>query len=112
MRIVSFMLALLPLSALADDAWLRVANDAAIEQALSGRTVVYDEYTMQTFGSGGDTQYITERAASGRWVARDGQYCSVWPPSDEWACYDIQLSGDRIRFVARDNSISEGVFQK
>lgn len=111
MRFAVILIALLPASAWAED-WVRLLNDAAVEQAIAGRTVVYDEYTLQQFGAAGDTQFITERASSGRWAARGGQYCSVWPPSDVWTCYDLQLNGDRIRFIASDRSVSEGVFQQ
>lgn len=110
MRIVWFLVLLAPLSAAAEESWLRLMNDAAIEQALAGRTVVYDAYTMQTFAASGATQYITERAASGLWDVRSGQYCVVWPPSEDWACFDVQISDQRIRFIATDDSVSEGVF--
>ena len=93
------------------DGWERVLSDEGITEALAGRTVVYDEYTLQHFGTAGDTVFVTERAANGRWAARAGQYCSVWPPSDVWTCYDFQVNGQRVRFISSDRSISEGSYQ-
>jgi hypothetical protein len=37
-------------------------------------------------------------------------YCSVWPPSDRWDCYDIARSarGLDIRFTGDDGSVTVG----
>jgi len=92
--------------------WEPVTKDQVIFDALADSTVVYDAYTLQHFRADGYTQYVTERASDGRWAARDGQYCSQWPPSDGWECYDIQLRADQIKFVSADRSESVGTFQK
>lgn len=91
--------------------WTPVFDDVAITAALADRTLVYDAYTLQYFGAGGDTQYITDRASNGRWAARGGQYCSQWPPSDRWDCYDIQLLGDRVKFIGSDRTESIGTYR-
>lgn len=91
------------------DGWERVGDDDGVMAALAGRTVQYDAYTLQRFGASGDTTYVTERAADGRWAARGGQYCSVWPPADVWTCYDLYVDGDNVRFVGADRSVSDGV---
>ena len=92
--------------------WTPLRDNAAIEAALTGERLIYDAYTFQHFGADGATQYVTERLSEGRWAARGGQYCSVWPPSDVWACYDVQARGDAVRFIGADRSISEGRFDK
>ena len=92
--------------------WKRVSVDEAINAALSDRILRYDALTFQRFGASGDTQYITERASDGRWAAQGGQYCSVWPPSDIWTCYDFELKGDQARFISEDGSISVGTFEE
>ncbi len=107
--VLTFML--VPVASFADG-WERLLDDEAVFDAIAGRTIVYDEYTFQVFGPAGDTQYVTERMSEGRWAARGGQYCSVWPPSDSWACYDLQINGDRVRFIASDRSVSEGVYRQ
>ncbi len=110
MRFVA-VIAMLAGPAAAQD-WIPVFDDAQITSTLAGRVVIYDAYTSQNFGANGDTRYITERVSDGRWTARGGQYCSQWPPSDRWDCYDIQLRGDQIKFVAADRAESVGTFQK
>lgn len=110
MRAVAMMI-LLASPAVAED-WVLVLDDAGVTAALAGRTLIYDAYTQQTFGPDGDTTYITERASDGRWAARAGQYCSVWPPSDIWACYDLHLSGERVKFIGSDRSESIGTYAK
>ena len=107
MRLV-LALAICPGLALAQG-WERLDDDA-IRSALGDRVLVYDAYTQQYFGKAGDTRYITDRAADGRWDVRGGQYCSQWPPSDTWACYDVERDGNRVRFIGSDRSVSEGVF--
>ena len=108
---IAVVLACLP-SVVAADGFLRVVNDAAITQALSDATLVFDAHTMQHFAADGDTQYITDRMSDGRWAARGGQYCSVWPPSDVWTCYDIEIGGDVVRFISSDGFASEGTYRK
>ena len=92
--------------------WEPVFEDQVIFDTLADRSLVYDAYTFQRFGAAGDTQFVTERASDGRWAARGGQYCSQWPPSDRWDCYDIQLRKDQVKFIASDRSESVGTFQK
>jgi hypothetical protein len=104
MRIVWMLLVLWPGAAFA---WERL-DDAGITAALSDRSLQYDQYTLQHFRKSGVTEYITERYSEGRWAARDGQYCSVWPPSDRWECYDVEAEGQSIRFIGSDGSIAQG----
>lgn len=109
MKLSVVIFALLPGIAAADG-WQRLLDDTAITEALAGQVVVYDAYTRQYFGPNGATQYFTERASDGRWAARAGQYCSVWPPSDTWACYDLEINGNQVRFTSADRSQSVGAF--
>ena len=105
------LLACLP-SLGAADGFLRVISDDAIRDALADEKLIYDAHTMQHFAANGSTQHITERMSDGRWDVRDGQYCSTWPPSDTWACYDIQIGGNVVRFIGSDGSVSEGTYRK
>ncbi len=111
MRTAILCVLLWPAAGFAEE-WQTLRTDDEITRALVGRTVTYDAHTLQHFGAGGDTQYVTDRAADGRWAARGGQYCSVWPPSDIWACYDLALLGDAVRFTAADRTVSTGVFAR
>lgn len=105
------ILAISPTLVSAED-WTQLRDDAAIKDALSDQTLVYDAYTFQQFSADGATRYLTERVSDGRWAARGGQYCSVWPPSDVWTCYDFEVKGGQVRFISSDQSISVGTFRK
>ena len=108
MRWIVLALAVWPGSALAD--WVRVDSDVAVRAALAGREVVYDAHTSQGFGADGTTLHVTERAAQGRWEARGGQYCSLWSPSTEWTCYDLDINDNRLGFTGPGGSVGEGVY--
>lgn len=92
--------------------WEPVFEDQAIFDAFADRTVTFDAYTFQTFGAAGETRFLTERAADGLWMARDGQYCSQWPPSERWECYDIQLREAQVKFIGPNRTESIGTFDK
>ncbi|SEW03596.1 hypothetical protein SAMN04488515_0755 [Cognatiyoonia koreensis] len=110
MRFIA-MLTLMAGPVAAED-WSPLITDDAIYGALAGRTLIYDAYTRQQFGADGSTQYITERFSEGRWAARDGQYCSQWPPSDGWTCYYIELNESAVKFISPDRTESVGTYRK
>lgn len=45
----------------------------------------------QYFAADGATPYYGSDgpASQGRWQVRGDQYCSLWPPSTAWSCYDV-----------------------
>ena len=96
-------------SAAAAQDFAPVAEDAAITALLAGQVVVFDAYTYQSFGADGRTQFVTERMADGLWEARDGRYCSQWPPSERWDCYDLSVDGQDVRFTSDTGVTSAGV---
>jgi hypothetical protein len=83
---------------------------AQIADALTGQTVVYSN-ARQTFLGSGRTEYTEDRPSTGYWRVEGDQYCSQWPPSDLWECYDMARDGDQIRFIARDGSKTDGTLQ-
>lgn len=79
-------------------------SGAEIRAALSGKTVLGNQNGRewrQVFFKGGSTDYTQSGGApsQGRWRVEGDQYCSVWPPSDVWACYDMAMDGDDILFI-------------
>lgn len=107
------MVTLAALPAVAADGWTRLTG-AELTVALAGRGLGYADGTRQTFrADGGTTFWSTAGAQSqGRWGARGDRYCSVWPPSDVWACYDVDESADHasLRFIDDAGGVSEGRF--
>jgi hypothetical protein len=113
--ILALILATAPALALAADddqgADWRDAGDVAA--LLSERSVDYPDAAQDFFGDG-TTAYFADRPASGRWEARDGRYCTQWPPEEEWNCFDLAVSGDgaRVRFTDDAGNEVVGVFRE
>ena len=60
----------------------------------------------QYFSATGSTRYREQDGpeTSGRWrVNQQGQYCSVWPPSDREACYKVLVNGAKIYWESGDD---------
>ena len=98
---------LMPLSAAADE-WTPMTG-AEIKTALEGRKLQYAN-AWQDFRASGRTLYNAGRDDWGYWNVRGDQYCSMWPPSDLWACFDMEKSGEKLRFVGQNNDITEAVY--
>ena len=98
-------------AAIAEDGWTPLAGDAALK-ALSGHSLAYPAGATQSFAASGDTAYDSGRLQVGRWRIDGAAYCSVWPPSDQWTCYGLEISADgkALRFIAADGSVTEGQF--
>lgn len=87
-----------------------------IETALSGRTAFESGKAYrpwrQFFGADGTTVYFGDGPSSlGLWEVRGKQYCSLWPPAKDWACYEVKLSPEAAPFtsiiwIAKDGSKS------
>jgi hypothetical protein len=94
--------------AFADD-WQVLSGDE-ITAALTDRMLRYEGGETQQFDANGTTRYESPEVSNGQWRVTGDQYCSQWPPSDRWACYDVQgeAAGLDIRFIAGDGSISTG----
>ena len=86
--------------------WQPMAG-AEITQALTGPVVDYAN-AWQDFRASGRTLYPAAAEPWGSWAVRGNQYCSMWPPSDLWACYDVEGRGDAVRFVGPAGDMTEG----
>lgn len=106
MRRIALILLMISGAAHADD-W-RPLNGAEIRTALTGITLTYANAT-QLFQADGKTPYVAGRPSMGEWEVRGDQYCSVWPPSDHWACFDMFAKENKLRFVGKSGDVTEGV---
>ncbi|WP_426033537.1 hypothetical protein [Cypionkella sp. TWP1-2-1b2] len=106
MRRLAMGLALLAGPAIAQQ-W-QPLDGAGITAALSGRVVVYADGARQDFKPDGQTIYTKGRDSLGHWALRGDLYCSVWPPSDIWACYAVAVQGTAVKFIAADGSETQG----
>jgi len=84
--------------------WIPLKRDSDIREILTDKLVVYagEKSITQTFNSDGSTVYTDDRPSYGKWKVSGGQYCSQWPPSESWACFDIfaGFDNDKVRFVS------------
>lgn len=93
----------------AAEAWQTLVGDE-VREALEGNALDYTSGAHQDFRASGRTLYHAGRDSWGYWRVQGNQYCSQWPPSDLWACYDLQVSDDgtRLRFVGASGDVSDG----
>ena len=104
------LLAVLPIGVGAQETWVSMSG-AEITEGLTGNVLDYDN-AVQDFRVSGRTLYNAGRDSWGYWAVRGDQYCSMWPPSDLWACYDMARSGDRIRFIGEAGDTIDGVVRE
>ncbi len=106
-----FALSLLLIStvpAAAEDGWV-VMSGEEIQDALTDRKLQYAS-AWQEFRASGRTLYNAGEDSWGYWAVRDDMYCSLWPPSDLWACYAMSRRGDELRFVGERDDITDAVY--
>ena len=93
----------------AEEAWRKLGADE-LNKVLAARTVAYENGASQTFDIAGSTGYDSGTFSAGKWKIDGNRYCSVWPPSEKWACYDVEMSADGLglKFIADDGSETIG----
>jgi len=82
-----------------------------IQAALEDRKLYYDG-AEQEFHAAGQTTYVAGRPSLGSWAVRADQYCSQWPPNDQWECYDMESATGAVRFLDAYGNITEGRYDK
>ena len=104
-RLILVILMCLPGWVAAQEAAWTALTGGEIRAALTDRVVSYGEI-WQDFRASGKTLYVSRREEWGNWRVEGNQYCSQWPPSSHWACYDIERNGDLMRFVGAGGDIT------
>ena len=97
MRSLSLAAALVSLALAALASEERPLTGPEIAEILTGAEVI-GESTRQEFHESGRTLYHDGRTSWGFWRVEGDRYCSQWPPSDAWTCYDMRSweDGDRL----------------
>lgn len=97
MRSLSLAAALVALTLPALASEERPLSGPEITEILTGAEVI-GEGTRQEFHGSGRTLYFDGRPSAGYWRVQGDQYCSQWPPSDAWTCYDMRSweEGERV----------------
>ena len=96
--------------AFSEEATWHPMSGPEITAALTGRSLQY-ENAWQDFRASGRTLYHAGRDSWGYWAVRGDAYCSMWPPSDLWACYAMEIRGDRLRFIGPGSDITESTYR-
>ena len=87
----------------------RALTGAEIAGALVSRVIVYQGGQRQGFMADGFTTYESRDTVNmGEWRVEGGKYCSIWPPSDLWACYGVEVKGIDVRFVGEGGEVTVG----
>lgn len=90
-------------------------NGKQIHAVLAGSSMVFPEEdgATQDFESDGSTVWVHGAPTFGKWKVSDTQYCSVWPPSTAWVCYNVSINAERstVRFIGESGKIYEGIFK-
>ncbi|SPH20822.1 hypothetical protein ASD8599_01563 [Ascidiaceihabitans donghaensis] len=108
-RFATLALMILPMSGQAEGIWTTMTG-TEINAALTDRTLVYAE-ASQTFYASGKTLYNQGgRESWGSWRVDNNQYCSEWPPQGLWACYHMDRSGEKLRFIGEGDDITVGTY--
>lgn len=108
-RFILAILLMVPIGASGQEQpWAAMSGDE-IAATLTERTLKYSSATQKFYASG-KTLYDAGRPSWGYWRAEMDQYCSQWPPSDLWTCYDMEKSDDAVRFVGAQGDKTEGIF--
>jgi hypothetical protein len=92
-----------------EQSWVPL-NGPQITEALTDRVLDYG-HQWQDFRSSGRTLYFSGRESWGYWEVRGDQYCSMWPPSDLWACYDMARKDEQLRFIDAAGNTSEARYK-
>jgi hypothetical protein len=91
-------------------------NGAEISALLSDKTI----YSLpaaapseQIFQKAGSTFYSENgNQSQGEWNIQGDKYCSVWPPSQSWVCYDMTRDGNLVSFISPSGKISSYALSK
>ncbi len=91
--------------------WDAVTETDAIVALLTAQDLVYEDGATQSFRPSGRTLYTFGEPSWGHWRVMNGQYCSQWPPGDDWDCYDLSHDGGvQVRFSDAWGNHSVGQF--
>ena len=108
-RFALIALLLAPFSAHAEGVWTTMSGEE-IMVALKDKKLRYKD-ASQVFRASGKTLYTQGgRESLGEWRVEDNQYCSQWPPQGLWACYHMDRSGDKVRFIGTGDDITVGTY--
>jgi hypothetical protein len=105
MKSIFLILCLSPVIATAQAAEKKLAatdlrdllSDIRLTSTETGREV---EQVFQASGATFTIDIETGQQSQGFWKLRGDQYCSQWPPSEYWECFDVYGNDQGVVFVS------------
>jgi hypothetical protein len=88
----------------------KLLDGATLKNVLSDVTLTSNETGRaieQVFQAGGVTFTVdveSKAQSSGFWRIEGDKYCSQWPPSEHWACYDVLSNEQGVVFVSSNGT--------
>jgi hypothetical protein len=76
-------------------------SDISLTSVENGRVI------EQVFQKGGATFTVdieSQAQSRGFWRIEGDKYCSQWPPSEHWSCYDVFGTDDGVVFVSSNGT--------
>ena len=91
----------------------RKLTGSEIRVALTGRSITGKAdgiaWTQSFAADGGTRHAMGDGSSIGQWDIRGDQYCPLWPPGQQWRCYDVRAEGKAVIFVSPDGERSVGM---
>lgn len=72
-------------------------NDITLTTTENGRVI---EQVFQSSGATFTVDVKTKALSQGFWRLEGDKYCSQWPPSEHWSCYDVFENDLGVVFVS------------
>ena len=95
--------------------WSLIATAQASEKRLDAETLktLLSDITLSSTETGRDMQQVfrasgstfiidteTGQQSQGFWKLQGDKYCSQWPPSENWECFDVYGNDQGVVFVS------------
>jgi hypothetical protein len=90
--IAASVLSLLAVSARAGELLKGPQIEAILDDSTAWYTPLGPDSARQYFNRNGETPYVDAKGEKtyGEWQVRGDKYCSIWPPSDHWSCFELE----------------------
>jgi hypothetical protein len=79
----------------------KLLNNTTLTATVSGRAV---EQVFQGSGSTFTIDVATKALSQGFWRLEGNKYCSQWPPSEYWSCFDVFGGEHGVVFVSSNGT--------
>jgi hypothetical protein len=84
-----------------------------IAAALTGHDIVYGDVGWERHEADGrllsrSTESRSGETSVGQWSMQGARRCLRWSDATDWVCYEVEIAGDRLRFIDEMGNTSTG----